>query len=139
VAFRIADDLLGIWGDPEVTGKPVHGDLRQGKKTLPILAALGTPYGTELAGLRAARDDMAVRRAAALVTEAGGRATALREAHRHLEAAGALLDSVPSPPRPSAEPRALLAGLTRRTVRRPCLRPAGVRAGGDATSVTSGP
>lgn len=72
VAFQIADDLLGIWGDPEVTGKPVHGDLRQGKKTLPILAALGTPYGTELAGLLAARDDMAVRRAAALVAEAGG-------------------------------------------------------------------
>ncbi|GDY79119.1 hypothetical protein SAV31267_086040 [Streptomyces avermitilis] len=43
VAFQIVDDLLGIWGDPAVTGKPVHGDLRQGKKTFPVLAALATP------------------------------------------------------------------------------------------------
>ncbi|WP_308250612.1 polyprenyl synthetase family protein [Nonomuraea rhizosphaerae] len=40
VAFQIVDDLLGIWGDPQVTGKPVHGDLRRAKKTLPVLAAL---------------------------------------------------------------------------------------------------
>lgn len=43
VAFQIADDVLGIWGDPAATGKPVHGDLRQGKKTLPVLAALNGP------------------------------------------------------------------------------------------------
>src|SRR5262245_53165629 len=36
LAFQAIDDLLGIWGDPEVTGKPVWNDLQQGKKTLPV-------------------------------------------------------------------------------------------------------
>src|SRR5437868_1081579 len=39
LAYQMVDDLLGIWGDPAVTGKPVFSDLRAGKKTLPVLAA----------------------------------------------------------------------------------------------------
>src|SRR5260370_1035967 len=40
LAFQLVDDLLGIWGAPEVTGKPVWSDLRTRKKTLPVVAAL---------------------------------------------------------------------------------------------------
>src|SRR5579875_3684643 len=40
LAFQAIDDLLGIWGDPERTGKPSHSDLRQRKKSLPVAAAL---------------------------------------------------------------------------------------------------
>ena len=49
VAFQLVDDILGIWGDPAATGKPVHGDLRRRKKTYPVLAALS-------GGGRAARE-----------------------------------------------------------------------------------
>lgn len=40
LAFQIRDDALGIWGDPQVTGKPAGGDLRRGKKSLPVLLYL---------------------------------------------------------------------------------------------------
>jgi geranylgeranyl diphosphate synthase type I len=40
VAFQAVDDLLGIWGDPATTGKPTGNDLRQRKKSMPVVAAL---------------------------------------------------------------------------------------------------
>ena len=40
IAFQAVDDLLGIWGEPELTGKPTWSDLRQRKSSLPVVAAL---------------------------------------------------------------------------------------------------
>jgi len=40
LGFQILDDILGLWGDPKVTGKPVGSDLRQNKKTYPIILGL---------------------------------------------------------------------------------------------------
>ncbi|MGW1892789.1 polyprenyl synthetase family protein [Streptomyces sp. NPDC002004] len=124
VAFQVVDDLLGIWGDPEVTGKPVHGDLRQGKKTFPVLAALGAPArgsaepaARSLAALLTADgagDEASVRRAAALVEEAGGRTAAYEEAGRHLDAAHACVDAAGSAPHAADELHGLLGYLARR-------------------------
>jgi len=41
MAFQVQDDWLGIWGDAALTGKSVESDLSSGKKTLPVVYALG--------------------------------------------------------------------------------------------------
>jgi geranylgeranyl diphosphate synthase type I len=119
VAFQLVDDLLGIWGDPAVTGKPVHADLRQRKKSLPVVAALtsGTPAGRELAGFYDREEPLTgaeLARAAELVDAAGGRSWArsqaddlMLQALRHLRSAG-------PPPRPAAELAALAHLVTDR-------------------------
>lgn len=40
LGFQIRDDILGIWGDAGLTGKPLAGDVQRRKKTLPIVRAL---------------------------------------------------------------------------------------------------
>ena len=54
LAFQIADDILDFLGDPLVTGKPRCSDVREGKMTLPLIAAYrrlpsGSPLRSELA------------------------------------------------------------------------------------------
>ena len=40
MTFQIYDDWLGIWGEPELTGKSSNSDLIEGKKTIPVLIGL---------------------------------------------------------------------------------------------------
>lgn len=40
IAFQIRDDILGIWGDPDVTGKSTATDILTKKKSLPVLFGL---------------------------------------------------------------------------------------------------
>ncbi|MFZ0216177.1 MAG: family 2 encapsulin nanocompartment cargo protein polyprenyl transferase [Candidatus Dormiibacterota bacterium] len=100
LAFQHVDDLLGIWGDPAVTGKPVYSDLRSRKKSLPVVAALtsGTPAGQDLADLYQQDQPLSdpdLVRAADQIDLAGGRAWSqtqvddlLAQAMRDLQLAG---------------------------------------------------
>ena len=40
IAFQLIDDLIGIVGDPRTTGKAVGNDIREGKKTFPLILVL---------------------------------------------------------------------------------------------------
>ncbi len=45
IVFQITDDLIGIIGDSKVTKKPVGNDIREGKKSLPIILAIKKAKG----------------------------------------------------------------------------------------------
>ena len=47
IAFQITDDLIGIMGDSKLTKKPVGNDIREGKKSLPILLAIRKARGKD--------------------------------------------------------------------------------------------
>lgn len=100
LAFQLVDDLLGIWGEPERTGKPVFSDLRAHKKTMPVVWSLehGGRAGRELAawlrlGPAQAVDEATLRSVADLVERAGGREWATREARSRICLALAALDA----------------------------------------------
>jgi geranylgeranyl diphosphate synthase, type I len=119
LAFQLTDDLLGIWGAPEVTGKPVMNDLRARKKSLPVVAALTseTPQAAELAGLLARPGELTedqLLRAAGLIEVAGGRQWAEAEADAALVAAGERLKETEMPDDVRAEFADIAAFITAR-------------------------
>lgn len=120
LAFQHVDDLLGIWGDPEFTGKPIRSDLGNRKKSLPVVAALtsGTPEGEELAALYyrdGVLEGAEAARAAELVEAAGGREWSRREAHRLMNEALEHLRAAETVPGPAAELTAFAELAIRRT------------------------
>jgi len=101
LAFQAVDDLLGIWGDPAVTGKPVYNDLRQRKKTLPIVSVLeaGTASAQRLLALLEPEDcgpspEANLRAAADLISDAGGRSFTAASAERHVDRALEIVSEV---------------------------------------------
>ena len=114
IAFQVVDDVLGIWGDPVATGKPVHADLRERKKTFPVLAALDSTDPATRRLTRLLDAGGAEEEAAALIEAAGGRATALTEVRRHITAVEAALGDMPLQGRAVHGLRSLLGFLMRR-------------------------
>ncbi len=119
LAFQHVDDLLGIWGDPAVTGKPIYSDLRSRKKSLPVVAALtsGTAAGSELATLYRPEQplsDADLVHAADLIDSAGGRAWSQAQADDLLARAMRDLESARLTPRAARELGALARLATHR-------------------------
>lgn len=97
MAFQAVDDLLGIWGDPATTGKPVGNDLREHKKSLPVVLALvsGGELGDRVrAALDRPLDDDDVAALTAAMDDAGLRTVVRQRAERHVAAGLAALDDV---------------------------------------------
>jgi geranylgeranyl diphosphate synthase type I len=91
IAFQVADDILGIWGNEADTGKPVGHDLLRGKKSLPVLLGRGSELEKESAAVRATGGLTAASELASRMEDAGIREASLRYAHKHV---GLALDAL---------------------------------------------
>lgn len=85
VAFQLVDDLIGVFGDPDRSGKSVTCDLRTRKQTPLIVHARSTPEWDEISGYvgRELGDDE-LDEARALLTASGSRAFVEELAEQHL-------------------------------------------------------
>ena len=85
-AFQLRDDLLGVFGDPQVTGKPSGDDLREGKRTMLVAHAFANGDDGQRAllteGLGAADLDAAAWRRYRRSCCETGAVAASRAAHR---------------------------------------------------------
>jgi len=114
MAFQLVDDMLGIWGETDTTGKPVAADLAARKRSAPVVAALssGSAAGEELRAVLARPEELSAAdlvHAADLVERAGGRGWTRDRADLHTREALARLDRLSPPPSALAD----LAEVTR--------------------------
>jgi len=119
LAFQAVDDVLGIWGDPAVTGKAAGNDLRERKKSMPVAVVLtgGSSGAEDLAAIYDRPGDLSdddVVRATGIIDAAGGRERTEAEAADRLESALASLDALEIP----AEVDTEIRGLARFVVER---------------------
>jgi geranylgeranyl diphosphate synthase, type I len=101
IAAQVADDIVGMWGDPAITGKPVLGDLARRKKSLPVLAALAAdePVRDRFVELWSSPtwDEPVLRSVREVLDKANAREFCEEHADRHLRDAIAHLDEVAMP------------------------------------------
>lgn len=92
LAYQAVDDVLGIWGDPIVTGKPAGNDLREKKKSMPVAIILSSDnsISEQLIDIYKSPERLSneeVTRVSSLIEEAGGRELTLAEADKRLNKA----------------------------------------------------
>lgn len=104
MAFQIQDDLLDFLGTPQELGKPVGGDLREGKVTLPVIYALRHASPADAVELQAIYEEpqsltpSQIRRATDLIEACGGFERARRHAREFVERAREALFLLPESP-----------------------------------------
>ncbi|OLR93694.1 geranylgeranyl pyrophosphate synthase [Actinokineospora bangkokensis] len=114
-AFQLRDDVLGVFGDPGVTGKPVGDDLRAGKAVTVVAVAEELATGAQRARLRDLRraggqdrlDDDAVLRWLAIIEETGARERVEQLIDQRLQRGLTALAAAPIPVRARAHLTAL--------------------------------
>ena len=107
MSFQIYDDLLGIWGTPEVTGKPSGDDLRIRKKTLPIIFALNHSDNFKESWDSDEIDDIQVTRMITYLNRSGAREYTEEATRRWTDSALEAL-ALSEPNEPAASELALL-------------------------------
>ncbi|MDN3904992.1 polyprenyl synthetase family protein [Arthrobacter sp. YD2] len=118
-AFQLRDDVLGVFGDPQTTGKPAGDDLREGKRTVLIAYALsgGGETARREITLRLGDpglDDDGVQVLRSIIEDSGALAATEALISSHTEAAFAALEALPV----DEVSRAALAALAHSAVRR---------------------
>jgi geranylgeranyl diphosphate synthase type I len=103
LGFQIRDDILGVWGDPSETGKSAGDDLRAGKRSFPVIAALELANEARRGELETALSSADIDRALELLDALGARDECERAAREHAEAAVAALRPVELEPARKAE------------------------------------
>ena len=97
--FQIRDDVLGVWGDEAVTGKPVGADIRRKKNSYPVVCAMERAERDDLDALttiyaKPQPDEGDVARALDVMERVGVREMAQAEAGEWADAAMSALASV---------------------------------------------
>lgn len=108
IAYQVVDDLLGVFGSEESTGKTTLGDLREGKRTAIIAFAAASPEWAQLQHLvgKADLSDAEADSVKATLEAIGARRFTEQLAANYAEKAVAALsiDSVPAALRESLQP-----------------------------------
>lgn len=87
IAFQIHDDILGIWGDPKVTGKSAATDILAKKKSLPVLYGLAQSQALHEVYMRPRFRQADVREAISLLDETGAREYAITQENEFFQRA----------------------------------------------------
>ncbi|WP_189087436.1 polyprenyl synthetase family protein [Deinococcus ruber] len=100
LAFQMQDDLLDLASDEATLGKPIGGDLREGKATLPVLYLLDGPHGSEVREIleRRAAEPGDVQRVRELAQSEGAFAATRYEIERRSKLAVSALSTLPATP-----------------------------------------